>query len=102
MFSQEQQQAIREAAYLKWEAAGCPCGEELRFWLEAENEHPFDVVEEASEESFPASDTPSWIPLSATPTTQERKDSGHSKRPAAPPSTAAQPKARARNSRNLN
>jgi len=29
---------IREVAYLKWEAAGCPCGDGVEFWLQAEAE----------------------------------------------------------------
>lgn len=31
-------EAIRESAYLRWEAAGRPAGKDLCFWLEAENE----------------------------------------------------------------
>jgi hypothetical protein len=27
---------IREVAYYKWEAAGCPCSDGVEFWLEAE------------------------------------------------------------------
>jgi hypothetical protein len=30
--------AIRLRAYLKWEAAGRPAGDDVRFWLEAERE----------------------------------------------------------------
>ncbi|MBS1985895.1 MAG: DUF2934 domain-containing protein [Bdellovibrionales bacterium] len=30
--------AVREHAYYKWEAAGCPCGNDIEFWLEAEAE----------------------------------------------------------------
>ncbi len=29
---------IREAAYYKWEAAGCPCDDGVEFWVEAEAE----------------------------------------------------------------
>lgn len=29
---------VRRMAYLKWQAAGCPPNEALRFWLEAELE----------------------------------------------------------------
>jgi len=29
---------IRETAYYKWQAAGCPCGDGVDFWLEAEAE----------------------------------------------------------------
>lgn len=34
--------AIRELAYLKWEAAGSPAGDGLDFWLEAERESKAD------------------------------------------------------------
>lgn len=29
---------IRGSANIKWEAAGCPCGEGVEFWLAAETE----------------------------------------------------------------
>ena len=31
-------QAVREMAYFKWQAAGCPDNQSLKFWLEAELE----------------------------------------------------------------
>ena len=33
----------RELAYIKWEAAGCPCGDGVEFWLAAEAELLGDV-----------------------------------------------------------
>lgn len=38
MNSCEQEQAIREAAYHKWEQAGRPHGDGMEFWLESEQE----------------------------------------------------------------
>ncbi|RLS40373.1 MAG: DUF2934 domain-containing protein [Planctomycetota bacterium] len=32
------EEEIRELAYSKWEAAGCPSGDGFDFWLEAELE----------------------------------------------------------------
>lgn len=33
---------IRESAYYKWEAAGCPCSDGVEFWLQADSEMSSD------------------------------------------------------------
>ena len=41
-------EAIRELAYRKWEAAGCPAGDGFDFWLEAEQEVNAERAEASS------------------------------------------------------
>jgi hypothetical protein len=56
-----EQQAIREAAYYKWERAGRPRGNGVKYWVEAERKllanhgtepSAFDIVQEASKNHF--------------------------------------------------
>jgi Protein of unknown function (DUF2934) len=74
------QQQVRERAYAIWQREGSPAGSAEQFWLMAEEEllaqgqsrpdvsasalaeppASQDWVEEASDESVPASDPPAW------------------------------------------
>jgi len=51
---------IRERAYHLWRSAGCPQGRDEEFWIQASNEEAAlqNSVDQASEDSFPASDPP--------------------------------------------
>ena len=62
---------VRDTAYRKWQEAGEPVGDGVQFWLEAEQECGCngqecteEAIDEASEESFPASDPPARGSLS--------------------------------------
>jgi hypothetical protein len=58
-------QRIRETAYGLWEQEGYPEGREHDFWLRAErivDGKSDDDVDAESEDSFPASDPPSFNP----------------------------------------
>ncbi len=57
-------ETIREIAYHKWQAAGCPCGDGVEFWLEAETElsnnaQPTKKAGMARAENIPATSN-SW------------------------------------------
>lgn len=65
--SEERLQRIRDTAYDLWEKAGRPEGQDHDFWLEAEKivdggAGGSDVVDQDSDDSFPASDPPSFNP----------------------------------------
>lgn len=56
-------QRIRETAYELWEKEGYPEGREHEFWYRAEQIVDGDTeIDEDGEDSFPASDPPSFNP----------------------------------------
>jgi hypothetical protein len=49
---EQREEQIRRRAYEKWQAAGCPDNESLRFWTEAEREVK-EKEQQSSERSPP-------------------------------------------------
>jgi Protein of unknown function (DUF2934) len=92
----QREQAIREAAYRKWEQAGRPEGDDLAFWLEAEREvggaaRPRPAAQPAVSKAPPA-------PAPAQPTASKAPPAPANKAtqaaPAPRPAAAPQPQAR--------
>jgi hypothetical protein len=50
------EEAVRELAYSKWERAGKPEGDDLRFWLAAENELKADTEQPGSRRNMEGDD----------------------------------------------
>ncbi|MBS0559142.1 MAG: DUF2934 domain-containing protein [Proteobacteria bacterium] len=69
MDDEDRQERIRQRAYQLWLSDGCPEGRELQHWLAAERteaEAEDQAADEASKESFPASDPPARTAVAGT------------------------------------
>lgn len=94
---------IRQRAYEIWQTRGGEYGYELEDWLAAERQidsepvtqsAELDIVQAASEDSFPASDPPSWSGATGSPTLETIPAASANEQPI--PAPLVQPKRTAR------